>query len=317
MTRQRDGSLSDTHISPSPPTPLAGRKSVPALTLQTNSMRHAPAAALSTSTASTAEHSDSHSDSRAHRSTSPSPTQHNHATLAQPDEQYGHDAEPYSAQSSSSLSSSSSASSSSSGGSSSGHSDSDSEGSSGYKKGGYHPVLIGDVYANGRYTVERKLGWGHFSTVWLATDNSVPSSHPHRFVAIKVQKSATQYTEAAEDEIKLLTCAAYGLKRKEKRYPSHKPPVHSGRSHVITLLHHFVLTGPHGRHVCLVFECLGPNLLSLIKRYNYQGVPVPLVKHVTRQILLGLDWLHRVCGVIHTDLKVQRASSVITIARLL
>ena len=205
------------------------------------------------------------------------------------------------------MSSSSSASSSSSDGSSSGHSDSDSEGSSGYKKGGYHPVVVGDVYASGRYTIERKLGWGHFSTVWLATDNAVPPNHSHRFVAIKVQKSATQYTEAAEDEIKLLTCAAYGLKRKEKRNAAtHKAPSHPGRSHVITLLNHFVLTGPHGRHVCLVFECMGPNLLSLIKRYNYQGVPIPLVKHVTRQILLGLDWLHRVCGIIHTDLKVRR-----------
>ena len=38
-----------------------------------------------------------------------------------------------------------------------------------YCKGGYHPVRIGDVY-NGRYHVVRKLGWGHFSTVWLCLD---------------------------------------------------------------------------------------------------------------------------------------------------
>jgi serine/threonine-protein kinase SRPK3 len=42
---------------------------------------------------------------------------------------------------------------------------------SGYCPGGYHPVHVGDVFANGRYTVVRKLGWGHFSTVWLARDN--------------------------------------------------------------------------------------------------------------------------------------------------
>lgn len=35
--------------------------------------------------------------------------------------------------------------------------------------GGYHPVAIGDVFKE-RYVVEKKLGWGHFSTVWLATD---------------------------------------------------------------------------------------------------------------------------------------------------
>jgi hypothetical protein len=40
-----------------------------------------------------------------------------------------------------------------------------------YCKGGYHPVEPGQEYKDGRYTVVRKLGWGHFSTVWLARDN--------------------------------------------------------------------------------------------------------------------------------------------------
>lgn len=35
--------------------------------------------------------------------------------------------------------------------------------------GGYHPVQIGDIY-NRKYCVIRKLGWGHFSTVWLCWD---------------------------------------------------------------------------------------------------------------------------------------------------
>jgi serine/threonine-protein kinase SRPK3 len=39
-----------------------------------------------------------------------------------------------------------------------------------YCKGGYHPVQIGDSFSDARYTVVRKLGWGHFSTVWLAKD---------------------------------------------------------------------------------------------------------------------------------------------------
>ena len=40
-----------------------------------------------------------------------------------------------------------------------------------YRPGGYHPVSIGDEFNNSRYVVVRKLGWGHFSTVWLARDN--------------------------------------------------------------------------------------------------------------------------------------------------
>ena len=45
-----------------------------------------------------------------------------------------------------------------------------------YCKGGYHVVNIGDVY-NGRYTVLRKVGWGHFSTVWLCWDTKYDSLH--------------------------------------------------------------------------------------------------------------------------------------------
>jgi serine/threonine-protein kinase SRPK3 len=39
-----------------------------------------------------------------------------------------------------------------------------------YVKGGYHPVHVGDKFSDGRYLIVRKLGWGHFSTVWLARD---------------------------------------------------------------------------------------------------------------------------------------------------
>lgn len=46
--------------------------------------------------------------------------------------------------------------------------------------GGYHPVKIGDRY-NERYRIERKLGWGHFSTVWLASDRYVTVIVPPTF----------------------------------------------------------------------------------------------------------------------------------------
>ncbi len=39
-----------------------------------------------------------------------------------------------------------------------------------YRPGGLHPVHLGDVLGSGRYRVSRKLGYGAFSTVWLARD---------------------------------------------------------------------------------------------------------------------------------------------------
>jgi serine/threonine-protein kinase SRPK3 len=134
--------------------------------------------------------------------------------------------------------------------------------------------------------VIRKLGWGHFSTVWLSRDNTNA-----KHVALKVVRSAAHYTETALDEIKLLNKVVSAKKD------------HPGRKHVVSLLDSFTHKGPNGNHVCMVFEVLGENLLGLIKRWNHRGIPMPLVKQITKQVLLGLDYLHRECGIIHTDLK--------------
>ena len=45
--------------------------------------------------------------------------------------------------------------------------------------GGYHPVCPDDEY-NQRYRVIRKLGWGHFSTVWLCWDERYSYKYPVR-----------------------------------------------------------------------------------------------------------------------------------------
>ena len=158
------------------------------------------------------------------------------------------------------------------------------EGKSGYKKGGYHPVKIGDIYKS-RYEVISKLGWGHFSTVWLANDLY---AQPSQYVALKVVKSAPHYTEAALDEIELLQCV------------SSKDP--AGKHFVVRLFDNFRHIGPNGEHIIMVFEVLGKNILHLID-IHYRGLPIPVVKSIVKQILIGLDFLHRECKIIHTDLK--------------
>lgn len=47
---------------------------------------------------------------------------------------------------------------------------SEDEGTEDYRRGGYHAVRVGDSFKQGAYVVQSKLGWGHFSTVWLAWD---------------------------------------------------------------------------------------------------------------------------------------------------
>jgi len=181
------------------------------------------------------------------------------------------------------------------------YTESDDEGADGYRKGGYHHVTVGEMY-NGRYKVIAKLGWGHFSTVWLCQDMSY-----QRYVAMKVQKSAPHYTEAAYDEIELLAEAAKrgGLREWDatQRGPmQHLFPVIPFTG-VVQLIDYFEHYGPNGKHVCMVFETMGPNVLALIKRYNFKGIPLDIVQKVTTHTLIGLDYLHRICGIIHTDLK--------------
>lgn len=120
-----------------------------------------------------------------------------------------------------------------------------------------------------------------------------PSWNPriNRHVALKVVKSDNHYTETALDEIQLLN---------KLRTSS---PTHPGREHTVQLLDDFRHEGENGSHVCMVFEVLGENLLGLIKRYQHRGVPQHIVKQITKQVLMGLDYLHTECGIIHTDLK--------------
>ena len=69
---------------------------------------------------------------------------------------------------------------------------------------------MGEVLIN-RYVIVQKLGWGQFSTVWLAKD----MKHENTFVALKVQKSAPSYKVAAYDEVEILDVIAKNIKNPE------------------------------------------------------------------------------------------------------
>ncbi|CCE85740.1 Piso0_005365 [Millerozyma farinosa CBS 7064] len=174
-----------------------------------------------------------------------------------------------------------------------------------YRIGGYHPVTKGEIYYSKRfpkreYVILRKLGWGHFSTVWLAKSRYNPNlqqpqnmfsrkvqSHKidtnEYYVAMKFVKSSENYIEAAQDEIKLLKTlddplnCGKDLTSNNKQYfhqfkinEEGKPIGHPGYKHVMKLMDKLEFNGPNGRHICMVFEVLGESVLGLVYRYkNY------------------------------------------------
>jgi serine/threonine protein kinase len=122
--------------------------------------------------------------------------------------------------------------------------------------------------------------------VWLCWDLV-----DKKFVALKVVKSASHYTETALDEIKLLKCVR------------DSDSTDKLRERTVMLLDDFKISGVNGTHVCMVFEVLGHNLLKFIIRNNYQGMPLQNVKIMMKQVLEGLHYLHIKCKIIHTDIK--------------
>lgn len=152
--------------------------------------------------------------------------------------------------------------------------------------------------------------WGHFSTVWLIKDkeyvyyavssglqltsNLMIRQSCHS--ALKVVKSASRYAETARDEIRLL------------RKVMAANPSHPGRDYIVSYLDSFQHVGPEETHICMVFEPLGENLLALIERNKAKGVPRSLVKAIARQIILGLQYLHDECDLVHTDIKPENIS---------
>ncbi|KAL0953477.1 hypothetical protein HGRIS_004707 [Hohenbuehelia grisea] len=146
---------------------------------------------------------------------------------------------------------------------------------------------------NSRYEIIERLGQGQHSTVWLAHDKTRHSSQ----VAIKVLKNTTtalQGTDVYELEV-LQTIAKL----------ADRLPHQAGSSHVLHLLDHFRVKGEDNDHLCLVTKVLGPHLLSVQRSFEASRMPLSLVRHVTRQILEALAFLHDSCNIVHTGTHLQ------------
>ncbi|KAK0498158.1 kinase-like domain-containing protein [Armillaria luteobubalina] len=156
-----------------------------------------------------------------------------------------------------------------------------------YIPGGYHPARVGDSYADKRYSITGKLGWGEYSTVWRARDNQAGID-----VAIKIMTDeATHAPQLCELEFFNHLCR--------------QNPSHVGYPHVLHLTDSFSIDGPHGRHLCVVMEMALCNLLSIAQQsFDECRIPEFGAKRVIRDVLCALDYVHSECNIIHTDVKI-------------
>ena len=166
-----------------------------------------------------------------------------------------------------------------------------------YCPGGYHPIYLNDLLKDGQYEVLHKLGFGSYSTVWLARDNQYARplllrrvlSHLNvrnqRNVSVKVVVASK--SEVHNPELQIL-----------QKIRENNDPHHPGRKHVPQLLDWFYHDGPNGRHLCLVLEILGPSVSTAMEHCRTGRLDGNLARRVSRQLLYATSYLHS-CGVVH------------------
>lgn len=156
-----------------------------------------------------------------------------------------------------------------------------------YDVGGYFRGQAGMFLAEGRYTLVSILGRGHFSTVWLCTDNA--KEKDRRLVAIKISRDSKYYASIA---------------RQEQRSISHIMHVAGGNMELIVYsLHAFSHPSKNGVHYCIVFPVMVGSLWSAIRRFRHKALPVCMVRRFTACALSALRFLHENAKLIHTDIK--------------
>lgn len=91
--------------------------------------------------------------------------------------------------------------------------------------------------------------------------------------------------------------------RHEKEIESHikqQNPEHRGRVILRTCLDDVEVTGPEGKHMCLVYEPMREPLWMFQRRFVDRKIPLPIAKAYIYFCLVGLDYLHSECKVVHS-----------------
>lgn len=139
-----------------------------------------------------------------------------------------------------------------------------------YRVGGFHPTVIGDAFHSGRYEVAHKLGFGGYSTIWLARDRQ-----SQKYVALKIL--AAHEAESNEAEILRLLSS---------------PNSHPGQRFVPLLLDEFAIDGPNGRHLCLVQDVAACSV-TISKEWSSNNLfPLETARSIVAQLILGVSYLH-------------------------
>ncbi|GES62986.1 kinase-like protein [Aspergillus terreus] len=160
----------------------------------------------------------------------------------------------------------------------------------------FYPAKPGEVLGD-RYQTLVKVGWGVSSTVWLARDLQGHVEEPENVVTLKIANNNARFVDHEREMEELISTV---------------DPSHRGRSVLRTLVDSFEVKGPEGSHLCLVYPPMREPLSMYQRRFSDAKMPLPLVKTYIRALLIGLDYLHKDCRLVHTG-KVKSISGLASV----
>ncbi|GFG16627.1 protein kinase, putative [Aspergillus lentulus] len=146
-----------------------------------------------------------------------------------------------------------------------------------YKPGGYHPVMIGDML-QARYRIVDKLGFGGYSTIWLARD-----TRQEQYVAVKVG-----IADALPRETKILRALS-------------SSSVHPGRKSIPFPLDEFEVHGPNGTHPCYT---MAPARCNLREVSFSRLFPIEVARALSGGLILAIAYTHSQ-GYVHGDVHLR------------
>ncbi|XP_024084693.1 dual specificity tyrosine-phosphorylation-regulated kinase 4-like isoform X3 [Cimex lectularius] len=130
-----------------------------------------------------------------------------------------------------------------------------------------------------RYEILEIIGKGSFGQVIRAFDHKT-----HQYIAIKIIRNKKRFHHQAVVEVKILD----HLRQKDQ----------DSSHNVVHMLDFFYFRN----HLCITFELMNLNLYELIKKNNYQGFSIPLIKRFAQSLVKCLKLLYEE-NIIHCDLK--------------
>lgn len=139
-------------------------------------------------------------------------------------------------------------------------------------------VVIGD-HINYRYEILEYLGSGAFGRVLKCHDHK-----EDEFVAVKVMKKNPKHQKLGEAEAKFLQILNQSDPEDSKN--------------LIRMKENFLFRG----YYCIVSQLLSINLYQFLRKNNFSGIRMTLLKRIATQLIIALKYVHSL-GIIHCDIK--------------